>query len=195
MTIIRTQQEIAAATTADLVETYNALAGKSIKKFENRAIAEARVRMAILSAEDAAGKAGVPKGAKPRAATKAELATKDKPTPMSSMAATLTNPYPSGSLSAKLRDKANASLPIGERKASPRVKFTHVAPTFAGESKPNPNSDRARVLAYIQQHKDGISVEALEKHFNMPCRGFLQKLAEKNHIKALPAQKELDGVK
>ena len=43
--IIRTQEAIATATAAQLVATYNALAGKEIKKFETRAIAEARVRI------------------------------------------------------------------------------------------------------------------------------------------------------
>ena len=195
MTILRTQQEVTESTPmADLLETYNALTGKSIKKFESRAVAQQRVKMAILAAEDAAGKAGVRKGEKPRAATVAELADKaagkttEPRSPMTDMASSLTNPYPAGSLSAQLRDKANKALPIGERKSSPRVKFTRVVPTFAGESKPNPKSDRARVLEFIQQHKAGVDVAAIERHFGMPCRGFLQKLAEKNHIKAVEAQ-------
>lgn len=78
MTIIRNQSDIAEASTADLVETYNALVGKSIKKFENRSIAEARTRMAILAAENAAGHAGVTKGECPAAKTVAEIAAKGK---------------------------------------------------------------------------------------------------------------------
>jgi hypothetical protein len=74
--IIRDQKDIKAASSADLVETYNALAGKSIKKFETRGIAEVRVANAILSAQYAAGKAGVPKDSKPKAATKKELSKK-----------------------------------------------------------------------------------------------------------------------
>lgn len=73
MTIIRKQNDIAAASNADLVETFNELTGKSIKKFESRAIAEVRVANAILSAQNAAGHVGVPKGTDPEAKTVAEL--------------------------------------------------------------------------------------------------------------------------
>lgn len=73
MSILRNQNEVVGASSADLVETYNALTGKSIKKFENRSLAETRVAAAIMSAENAAGHAGVAKGAEPVAKTKAEL--------------------------------------------------------------------------------------------------------------------------
>lgn len=72
--IIRTQNDIAGADTATLVATYNALTGKSIKKFENRAIAESRTSMAILAAQNASGHLGVPKHKRPEALTAEERA-------------------------------------------------------------------------------------------------------------------------
>jgi hypothetical protein len=45
---------------AVLVATFNAMTGKSIKKFENRTIAEARVRNALMAAQDATAHLGVP---------------------------------------------------------------------------------------------------------------------------------------
>lgn len=66
-TLITNQNDISTAETADLVYTYNTLEGKSIKKFETRAVAERKVAMAILAAEDRAGHKGVPANTKPQA--------------------------------------------------------------------------------------------------------------------------------
>lgn len=191
--IIRTQEAIATATTAQLVETYNALAGKEIKKFETRAIAEARVRMAILSAQDAAGHAGVPKGSKPQAATTQELAAKAA--------------YPDGSMRAKLHAEIEKQAPITPRpkkadmpenqQHTPRVVITHVRATLAGTSKCNAGSIRAAVLAHVQactaQPNTSVSVADLDAHFGHSTRGYLQKLLEKNHIVAVSAQQEIEG--
>lgn len=57
-TLITSQTEIADATTATLVATYNHFTGKNIKAFETRAVAERRVAMALLSAQDLAGHRG-----------------------------------------------------------------------------------------------------------------------------------------
>ena len=57
-TIITSQTEIADATTSTLVATYNHFTGKSIKAFETRAIAERRVAMTLLAAQDLAGHRG-----------------------------------------------------------------------------------------------------------------------------------------
>jgi len=76
--IIREQKQIADASPADLVETYNALTGKAIKKFETRAVGERRVEMAMLAAINADGQTGVPKGANGKVKTAEELAVKAK---------------------------------------------------------------------------------------------------------------------
>lgn len=191
--IIRTQEAIATATAAQLVATYNALAGKEIKKFETRAIAEARVRMAILSAQDAAGHAGVPKGSKPEAATTQELAAKAA--------------YPYGSMRAKLHAEIEKQAPITPRpkkadmptdkQSAPRTTIMHVRATLAGTSKCQTGSIRAAVLAYVQERTQRpdttVSVAELDAHFGHSTRGYLQKLLEKNHIIAVPAQQEIEG--
>ena len=42
-------------TTADLVETYNAMTGGNLTRFSSRGVAEVRTSNAIMAAEDAAG--------------------------------------------------------------------------------------------------------------------------------------------
>lgn len=66
--LITNQNDIADATTEDLVHTYNELEGKSIKKFESREVAERRVANAILAATDRAGHRGVKVGETPKVA-------------------------------------------------------------------------------------------------------------------------------
>lgn len=90
MTIITNTKLVPEASTADLLETYNALAGKSIKRFSSRAAAEVQVTNAIMAAEDRAGHAGVPKGTKPVAAPAAPAVKKTvvaKPDAITQMAA------------------------------------------------------------------------------------------------------------
>ncbi len=58
--ILRRAADIPSATTADLVATYNAYSATPVKRFENRAVAERRVEMALLAAIDRTGHAGVP---------------------------------------------------------------------------------------------------------------------------------------
>lgn len=178
--ILRDQSAVGNATTADLVATYNALTGKSIKKFETRSIAESRVRMAIMSAQDAAGHAGVPKDTKPVAETVAELAARAP------------NPYPPETLSAKLHEEVEARKPVVPRpkkadapaeSTSTRTVITAVRATFAGTSKVQADSNRAAVLAEVQRcAPEPVTVAALDAKLGYPTRGYLQKLLEKAHI-------------
>lgn len=183
MTVIRKAADIAAASSADLVETYNALTGSSIKKFETRKIAERRVEMALLAATDAAGHAGVAPNTAPVPATVEELAEK-----------AASNPYKEGTMSHSLHEACEKAAPIVPRPkkaeavkagaapaAAPR-KFSFVRPTFAGTSKVQANSNRAAVLACVNTHPEGVTVEALDAYFCYATRGYLQKLIEKNHV-------------
>lgn len=204
--IIRSQSQIADATTAQLVATYNALTGKSIKKFEMRSIAEARVRMAIMSAEDAAGHAGVPKDTKPVAATKDELHAKGHAPSVEKIESA--PQAPTTPLRAKLQAAIDAQPKITARpKKADAPKEQHVArqiimrvrATFAGTSKCNAGSIRAAVLAKIQERTvtqggPTISVAELDKHFGHSTRGYLQKLLEKSHIEVVPEQQTIEGV-
>jgi hypothetical protein len=143
MTIIRTQAQIADATMGDLVETYNALAGKTIKKFESRAIAENKVSNAILAAQDAAGHLGVPKDTKPQAKTVKELAdiaahkgittSKDEAT----MATTATAAAPAAKKTAPAKKGAKAAPAkkgaAAKKAAPPAKKGTKAAPPVAAK--------------------------------------------------------------
>lgn len=180
MTILRSAKDISAATTADLVETYNAMTGASIKKFENRAIAERRVEMALLAATDRAGHAGVQPNTTPTPKTMQELP----------------HPYPAGSLRAQLSEEIAAQKPVVARPkaselaaagapAAPRAVITAVRATFTGTSRCQPNSIRANVLAAIQSAPapaHTITIADLDKHFGRPTRGYVQKLLEKAHL-------------
>lgn len=207
--IIRTQAEIEGASSAVLVATYNALTGSCIKKFECRAVAERRVAMAILSATDAAGHAGVKRGEIPTPKTREELngAAKwpamtvedlKKPTEpefKSTEAPDAKNPFQPGSMAHGLWVATHDAVPPEKRPAPaqkvPRVKgeklnFDKLRATFAGTSRTQEKSTRHAVLMFIQKCPDGITnVAALEKHFKQPVRGYLQKLLEKNHIQLI----------
>ena len=66
MSILTEQNQIEEADMASLVETYNSLTGKSIKKFETREIGKRRVEMAMLAAKDADAHTGIPKHTEPK---------------------------------------------------------------------------------------------------------------------------------
>lgn len=177
--IIRDRSAVAGATLEDLNHTYRALKGDpGFKGFSTRAAAEVQVGMAIMSAQDAAGHAGIPKGAQPPVLTAAELAAKTN------------NPYKEGTMSHKLHAAIQQQQPIEPRpKASPttpaakRTIINRVMATLAGDSKPQVGSVRNQVLVFIQQCENHCcTVAELEAHFQRPVRGYLQKLIEKNHL-------------
>ena len=179
-TLLRTQAAVETATMDDLVHTFNELRGESIderKFFGSIAIARTQVRMAILSAEHEAGKAGVPKDSKPAAKTVKELGF---------------NPYKEGTMSHELFEAVHSQQPIAPRpkkaelppeQQRTRLIINKVRATMEGTSRPQAGSTRAAVLRFIQESPERTcTVAALEEHFQQPVRGFLQKLLEKNHI-------------
>lgn len=179
-TIIRDRNAVRGASLDDLNHTYRELKGEpGFKGFSNRAAAEVQVGMAIMAAQDAAGHAGVPKGAAAPVLTAAELANKG-------------NPYKEGTLSHRLHDEIAAQQPIVPRpkaaekpttERSKRVVINRVRATNSGASRPQSTSVRNQVLVYIQSLPGGeATVQELERHFNHPVRGYLQKLIEKNHL-------------
>lgn len=174
-TILRNQSEIAAADAATLLATYNALTGKSIKKFSSRAAAERQVEMAMLSAQDADAHTGVPKGAAPRVITAQEAAAKVVFVP--------------GSLADQLDKATHHVAPIVPRAKKPaaapaaRKTLMHVLATGAGTSKVQPTSTRGEVLGFVAAAPGGwTSVAALDAKFNCNTKGYLQKLIENNHL-------------
>jgi len=178
-TIIRDRSAVKGAAMEDLNHTYRALKGEpGFKGFSSRAAAEVQVGMAIMAAEVAVGRAGVPKGVKPQALTPQEIKTN--------------NPYKEGTLSHELHKAVSGQQPIEPRpkaaekdakERQPRVLIHKVRATFEGTSRPQAGSVRGQILAWIQEQPDHTAtVAALEEHFNQPVRGYLQKLVEKNHL-------------
>lgn len=179
MTILRSASEIASASMADLIETYNHFAEKPVKKFENRTVAARRVEMTLMAATDRAGHAGVKPGEAPKPMTVAEAEAKKaanapKPEAVATPAANVaenaaktaeeateavaeTNPYPAGSKRAELWERVRKSPkpvqrpPVVQREAgAPRsAKVTAVKLTGAGRTKLQASSVRAAVLSGI----------------------------------------------
>jgi len=177
--IIRDRDAVKGATLEDLNATYRALKNDpGFKGFQSRAAAEVQVGMAIMSAQDAVGRAGVPKGVQPVALTPSEIKNN--------------NPYKEGTMSHSLHDAVTAQQPIeprpkvseqpkGERRK--RVIIHKVVATNAGESRPQAGSIRNQVLLYVQNAPNQTcTVAELEEHFQQNVRGYLQKLVEKNHL-------------
>lgn len=219
-TIIRTQEAVAGAPMADLVATYQALTGKAVQRFASRVVAERRVIDAIMAAQDATGHLGVSQHATPAVTTveeRVDIAAKKGRDPAEQLpppgdetpgaeSDDTVNPFKPGALAHGLWFASRAAKKIEPRpKAAPRDPAAPkrkpvelVQATFTGKSKPQPGSDRNAVLIHIQSQKnaDGtpkpISVEALEEHFQKPCRGFIQKLMEKEHITLVEAQADTE---
>lgn len=191
--IIRKQSDIADATNDVLVATYNALTGKSIKKFSSRAAGERQVEMAMLVAKDNDGHTGVPKGSDCKVITQeeaqAKAAERGLPDPTADADAEPIVFVP-GSLADQLDKAARRAAPIVPRAkkepkapATPRSTLTHVTHTPGGTSKVQANSTRGAVLKFIVERTGlPISVATLDAEFNCNTKGFLQKLIEKDHV-------------
>lgn len=186
MTIITTQAQIADAKTADLVETYNHLTGKSIAKFESRAKAESAVKMAIMAGIDKANHASknapvadgqngvqVQKVAEGVSGKKATKASKAKPAAKSAPVKKVAAP------------KASKAKPRGRSATYSHVRLT--APEAL--RRPQPDSMRTKVLNAIQSldaklksdkvppAKRTISVDDISSHVGFSSRSFIHKLA------------------
>jgi hypothetical protein len=173
--IIRSQTQVSGAAMNVLVDTYNALTGKSIKKFENRAIAEQRVTMAIMSAVNESGHLGVPKGQAPQCLTAEERAAK-----------AAAKGEPEVSPAAVEVPKAAPAAPAKAGKAKPgkpRRVINKLRATGTGKSKPQVDSVRGLVLKYVQSAPDQTATLAqLEAKFGEAARGCVLKLIEKDHL-------------
>lgn len=201
--VLRTQEAIPGAPMAQLLATYTALTGKTIKKFENRAIAESRVKMAIMAAADAAGHLGVPQGKNPEPLTVAErvdlAASKGKQLQLPDSDAEpgvevdeAVNPYPVGSLAHQLWATARLCKPIPKRPVQPKVerepgapkrRFEVVRYKSGGFSAVRESSQRGQVFAAIKAVAPGtIDIAALDERLGFSTRPHVQKLLDKHHV-------------
>ncbi len=196
--ILTNATQIPDAATADLLETYNALTGESVKKFASRAVGQRRVEMAMLAAIDRSAHAGVPVGVAPTPKPWPGVAPiESKPAEPEFVPdekfAFDENPFKPGTLAHGLWNTTNSQKPIEraatqKRPRGAKPQFQSVWATGAGVSKPQPGSVRAAVLKHItEQPNKTCSLEALDAAFKMPTRGYVQKLLEKNHLKIVEA--------
>lgn len=200
--VLRARSDIAEATMAQLLATYNALTGKSLKKFENKEIAQRRVDMAMMAAQDADAHLGVPKGANGEVKTAEELTAKaaevGQPAPQMNDEAPKedTPKFPEGSLAAELAKKGAAAPAVtrqpkapappkrtraeGEKQASiGRVAFVLPAPT---DRKVRETSARGILMARMNvvlaedPAATDVDVAALSEHLGADQRSHIQKL-------------------
>ena len=189
MTIIRTQAAVTEASTADLLESYNAFTGKDIKKFASREAAERQTSNAILAAIDASGKLGVKKGQKPVAMTLTELeaarsakaqdsAGAAKPQQGAAAAQEANAATPAGkslrtSLKAKAvgepnKPKVKPQKPEGAGRA-PKVTHVEIVPE-GGRSKMQVGSQRKAIMdAIVGKAKNAKSISVTGREDKVRC--------------------------
>lgn len=209
MSIITKAAQIAEASTADLVETYNHFTGSSIKKFENRTIAERRVEMALLAATDRGAHAGVKPGREPEPLPagalqqEAPAAGQEQPAAPTAPAAE-GNPHPAGSKRAALWEQMQGKKrpeprpraekrPPGEPR---RSRITHVK-LSTGISKLQAGSARAAVLDGIRTlaaaaPRGVVGLAELAAHVGIDVRGHVQKLIVVKHVVACDAEGQVN---
>lgn len=192
MTILTKQSEIATASTADLVATYNHLTGKAIKKFASRGAGESQVANAILAGLDRANHKGVPKGK-----TASTPIPEDKPAKGKAKAAKA-EPAPTP---AKLDTKAVAAkvaanvtkkpktAPAGEEATHGR-KATYDWVKFVAEPdttrRPNPESMRNKVRMALEQ-RGKASISQLTEDVGFNARSYVHKLVMQGWAEVIPA--------
>lgn len=205
-TILRNRSELANASTADLITTYNALTGNSVERFSTRDVAIRRVDMALMAAEDAAAHRGIPQGSTPVAMTFAEIQAKDaldgvqEPIKLQQDGVApdnSVNPFKPGTMAHGLwvaTKSAEANDPARVKKApkaktepsKPRRTELVVKATFAGVSKVQAASTRAKVLAYIQHSPDATAnLVVIDAAIGESTRGYIQKLIEMKHLEVV----------
>jgi len=202
--VLRTQDAIAGAPMAQLLATYQALTGKTVKRFSTRTVAETRVKMALMAAADAAGHLGVPQGKVPQPLTVSErvdvAVSKGKEPQLPEVEPEegveiddSVNPYQMGSMAHQLWATARLCQPIAPRPkapaaeprepGAPKRRFEGVRFSPLGVSSVRESSQRGQVLAAIKASAPGVAlIDALDKQLGFPTRGHVQKLLDKGHV-------------
>lgn len=216
VTILREVAQLAEASMAELVATYNALTGKELKKFESSEIGRRRVENAMMANKDADAHLGVGKGAEGEVKTLEELQKKAEEKGLEKPQADPNtdeeeNPitFPPGSMADQLSKAADAMKKIEPRAkkaakapAVARNVLSYVKATGTGTSKVQAASQRGAVLAKVQSAHTVTTVEGqdpvttynpvaiadLDKHFDQSTKGFIQKLIEVKHLIACDAE-------
>lgn len=210
--IIREQSEIEQASDEVLHETYLEMTGKPLMADISRGALEVKVKFALMSAKDRHARSGLQRGEVAKALTLSELANREKSKAAwqglkkapemteeslpQSEAASAENPFKKGTMGHQLWTATNAVPPNDAKKKSERPErkkdrtpILKVQATFNGHSKMQSGSQRSQVLDYVQKRFHNVAtVQEIELHFGMPVRGYLQKLIEAGHLRAVPLE-------
>lgn len=187
--ILRSQDEVAEAKMADLVETYNAMTGKAIKKFESIEIGRVRVNNALLAAENAAGHAGVNKHEVPKPLTVEELKAKKGDQPATNEADDASSTDQESTMSASKRavkrTATKAARPKAKKEAREvysKVKFTEPDTT----RRPQEGSMRTKVLNALKKRRSA-TIEQLSEDVKFDARPFVHKLVGQGWAEVVPS--------
>ena len=210
--ILTKQDQIPGAEMADLLATYAHYAGRAVARFSSRVVAERRVLDALMSSADARGHLGIPKDTQPAPTAHAELVKLADDTGRADPAemardglpgstagvepAEGTNPYPPGSLAARLwAQAAGAPVPPEPRPAPKAVDPAPRGRPSAGSlpgwwavspveptARLQKTSERSQVYDMIVAAAGPCSMVALVERFGAAARGHVGKLRATHHI-------------
>lgn len=217
--ILTNQSQVAEADMSSLIATYRHYTGRFSVRFTSRSIAERRVVDAIMSSADLRGHLGVPKDTKPQPTAMTDLITlaeetgRDSPTTLAkeglpgSQAGVETdpsaNPYPPGSLAARLWARAEGLPEAPEPPKPPRQPLSDRRPRNAGANwirvasgtptaKLMQGSTRAAVFRFIESCVGaGTTYAVLIEQFGPAARDCVNKLIKTRHVEEFtPTTKE-----
>ncbi len=190
-------------TSAQRVALYNKLTKKSISKFadlekgisactgaakaagqENTLIALAEIGVDVANVNKKANGAQPAPKAAVKAAKSPEPAAAKKADKPAKVAAKADKPPKLSIMDKIAKIAAKPKKPVTENAAAKRG-IIKVKPTFAGTSKMQSASIRAKVLQIINDNKAGIEVVEIGKQIGSDARGYVQKLLEKNHCEVV----------
>lgn len=205
MNIIRKQADVPAASDAALAATYAAMTGNPLPETTQRGAKEAMVCQSLLCAENAAGRLGVPKGTAPTALTREERIARGDTSFDKAPEPEEQNPFQPGTLAHSLWVASRSATPI-ERKPRPQARqkapdgkrsarLDWVLATGCGTTSLQAGAVRTQVLKFLASQPGGKArVETLEAHFGFPCRGHLQKMIERDHVRPCnPPEQQQQG--
>jgi hypothetical protein len=160
MQTLYTSEDVAKMTTQELIELYNRLTNKSIKRFSSRVAGEQQVLRAIAGSKASATASAA---AQPES-TKQPTAAPARPVAVRTV-----------------KGKASASG-TGRPVLDFKVKLTE----SSAKSSPHKESLRQQLIEWLKKRDEPVAtIDAIERHFNRNMRGVVRKLVEVNWLQRI----------